>query len=429
MVTGRIQRDLEAQKMEEWRALINKSGKNLNNEPEVCRQMQFVEMKLRQRLREESVELRELESKLKTAYVNKELHAQLAEKEADKLAQQYREEVALELMRKKWLEDDEAAKARKRSQVEAKEKYRTELHEQEEWAEQRRLAAYQDFLREKLIIDKIVQLIHEEDMREQEEAMEKKKRTKEQMDEFRRSQMIWKEKERLAIEEENRRIIEFLKEKEDAERQKQAAAKSREEARAAMTKALMDVIQEVEEKRQRREAAHQALLEEEVRAKAEGEVQLRMQEAMVRRQEEREAREWQRQRQMERLAKEAEQEVEEKCKMLELMAESERLEQLSVERRRRKEAEHRRAVQAVMEERRQLRERQMEALREEQRRMEDEQETRCRAIEQERLKMLQEHAKKLIGFLPKGVLRPSDLPLLGIDDATPGGDTQGEPGD
>lgn len=45
------------------------------------------EIKMRQQLRETSVELRELEAKLRCAYVTKELSAQLAEKEYLKMKQ------------------------------------------------------------------------------------------------------------------------------------------------------------------------------------------------------------------------------------------------------------------------------------------------------------------------------------------------------
>ncbi|XP_071440415.1 meiosis-specific nuclear structural protein 1-like isoform X2 [Hetaerina americana] len=391
------------------------SDELVGNRSESSQQSEYVELKLRQRLREESVELRELESKLRTAYVNKELHAQLAEKEAQKLAQQYREEVAVELMRRKWSEEEEEAKEWERHQAQGKVLYRAELWEQEkrEGAEKRR-AAYEDFLREKLFIDEVMQHIHEEDQREQEEVMRKKKRTKHEMAEFQRCQEIWKEKERHALEEENRRIIQFLRDKEDFECKIHAAAKKRDEAKAVVTKALMDIIKEQEDKRREREEAHQSLLEEEMRVKEEGEVQLRVREALLRKQEERMAQEWERHRQMERLAKEAREEAEERQELLERMAEADRLEQMSEERRRLRKAEHRRAVGQLLEQRRQLRECQMAAAREEQEKAQGEEEARRLAIEHERLQMLREHAAKLIGFLPKGVLRGDDLPQLGV---------------
>lgn len=40
---------------------------------------------------------------------------------------------------------------------------------------------------------------------------------------------------------------------------------------------------------------------------------------------------------------------------------------------------------------------------------------RKRLVEEERKRMLQEHVKNLIGYLPKGILKPSDLSYLGGD--------------
>ena len=40
---------------------------------------------------------------------------------------------------------------------------------------------------------------------------------------------------------------------------------------------------------------------------------------------------------------------------------------------------------------------------------------RIKLIEDERLRMLKEHAVKLIGYLPRGVLRQDDLPHLGSE--------------
>lgn len=41
--------------------------------------------------------------------------------------------------------------------------------------------------------------------------------------------------------------------------------------------------------------------------------------------------------------------------------------------------------------------------------------SRKRMIEEERLRMLKEHASRLIGYLPRGVLREDDLPHLGSE--------------
>lgn len=65
--------------------------KQLEREESLAREMdkmkreEIKDLKLRQHLRENCHELRELESKLRAAYVSKELAAQRAEKEAQKL--------------------------------------------------------------------------------------------------------------------------------------------------------------------------------------------------------------------------------------------------------------------------------------------------------------------------------------------------------
>jgi hypothetical protein len=46
-------------------------------------------------------------------------------------------------------------------------------------------------------------------------------------------------------------------------------------------------------------------------------------------------------------------------------------------------------------------------------------------IEEERLRMLKEHAGKLIGYLPRGVLREDDLPQLGSEFMKRYGETDG----
>ncbi len=83
------------------------------------------------------------------------------------------------------------------------------------------------------------------------------------------------------------------------------------------------------------------------------------------------------------------------------MAERDRLEQLSAEKRRMKMLEHRREIQCLMEKKRQEMERRRqeeEAAQAERQRRED---FRRRIIEEERIRLLQEHAKPLLGYLPK----------------------------
>ena len=82
-------------------------------------------------------------------------------------------------------------------------------------------------------------------------------------------------------------------------------------------------------------------------------------------------------------------------------AEDDRIEQLNAQKRRMKQQEHKRAVENLIEQRRQQfaadRERELEGRREEER-MEA---FRRQIIEEERQKLLQEHAMRLLGYLPK----------------------------
>ena len=87
--------------------------------------------------------------------------------------------------------------------------------------------------------------------------------------------------------------------------------------------------------------------------------------------------------------------------MLAKFAEDDRIEQMNAQKRRMKQAEHARAVEKLMEDRRAqfAREREAEVnQREEEARLE---EFRKRIIEEERQKLLQQHATKLIGYLPR----------------------------
>lgn len=100
--------------------------------------------------------------------------------------------------------------------------------------------------------------------------------------------------------------------------------------------------------------------------------------------------------------------------MLEKFAADDRIEQMNAQKRRMKQAEHKRAVEVLLEQRRA----QMAV---EKQREQEEKEVgakmeayRRQIIEEERIKLLREHADKLLGYLPRGVIRDaSDLDALG----------------
>ncbi|XP_013399198.1 meiosis-specific nuclear structural protein 1-like [Lingula anatina] len=113
---------------------------------------------------------------------------------------------------------------------------------------------------------------------------------------------------------------------------------------------------------------------------------------------------------------EKEEEDEFRRQMLAKFAEDDRIEQMNAQKRRMKQLEHKRAVEQLIEDRR----KQFSADREkelEERRLEEQMEAfRKQIIEEERQKLLREHAIRLLGYLPKGVIRDTgDLAMLGSD--------------
>lgn len=100
--------------------------------------------------------------------------------------------------------------------------------------------------------------------------------------------------------------------------------------------------------------------------------------------------------------------------MLAKFAEDDRIELMNAQKQRMKQLEHKRAVEKLIEERRNQfladKQRELEELQLQQRRQ------GCinEIIEEERLRLLKEHASKLLGYLPKGVFKKEDdVDMLG----------------
>lgn len=100
--------------------------------------------------------------------------------------------------------------------------------------------------------------------------------------------------------------------------------------------------------------------------------------------------------------------------LLAQMAERDRIEQLSDEKRRQKMLDHRRELNSLIEKR--VQELEKLQLEEEtiQAQIQRQEEFRRRIVEEERTRLLQEHAEQLLGFLPKVMLlrQSSVIPQL-----------------
>lgn len=206
----------------------------------------YHEKKMRQQVRENNQELRELESKLRTAYVSKALAVQKKEREALMLVEKIQEKEECEMLEKARLahleqikKDQEVDRARKR-------KLHEDLTEQIISAHQQHQKLYEEFLREKYYLDEIAQRIKEELIEQTQRKIERKEQTKKEMDAFK---AIKKELERqlqIDTDEENQRIIEYcqLRDKkiEEEERRAQELEKNRKNLNEKMVAELSELI-------------------------------------------------------------------------------------------------------------------------------------------------------------------------------------------
>ncbi|NXF02237.1 MNS1 protein, partial [Smithornis capensis] len=372
--------------------------------------------KIRQQVRANSLELRELERKLKYAYMNKERAAQIAEKKAfydEKL--KWEDEIAREMKEEsdRLMQEEISAELRKNKE---KILYHQELDKQVEEQEVKKQKAYEEFLRDKLMIDEIVRKICEEDQMEKQRKLDKIRETQKHIEEFIKEQDTWRRRKKEEMEEENRKILEFANMQQQREDDRAAKVRDTEEKKQRVQNMIAENLEREQQRREEQEQVRQELYleeQEEMERKREmAEIEKRIRQRLELRQTYEEQLAWK------AAARAALREEEENCRqqMLARLAEQERLEQLQAQQHRQKQLEHKRAVENILEQRHQQllahRERELEERELEKRRQES-----IRAIvEEERQKLLKEHAWKLLGFLPRGILKDeNDIKMLGED--------------
>jgi len=388
----------------------------LANELERLKLEQLKDSKLRQQLRDSSYEIRQLEKKLREGYVNKERHAQMAEKEAHKFDSLIED---AEIMRR-MKEESERAQYEQgiRDQQKAVEnrRYKQDIHKQIEEKEEAKQKAYEEFLKEKLLIDEIVRKLYEEDQREIERKMLSQQATKQYIEEFKRNQEIWKQQEKEQLEAENRKIAEYSRVQKDRDDILKANKKAKEDAVEKLQQKLFDQIESEAKYREEMEQVREELYLEEqeqaTRHKERNEFERKIRQRLEMQ------REHQEQVAFKAMRAEAEQREEENIKnqMMEKFAADDRIEQMNAQKRRMKQLEHKRQVEQHLEDRRHRLN--IEKQRELNERIESDklENYKRQIIEEERAKLLKEHAVKLLGYLPKGVIRDSnDLELMGDD--------------
>uniref|UniRef100_A0A8C1VSN9 Meiosis-specific nuclear structural protein 1 n=1 Tax=Cyprinus carpio TaxID=7962 RepID=A0A8C1VSN9_CYPCA len=284
-----------------------------------------------------------------------------------------------------------------------------ELERQLEEKERKRQEAYEEFLKEKLMVDEIVRKIYEEDQRELQLRLEKVVATQRYIEDFKKQQAEWRHLEREKVEAENRRIIEFAHYQQRKEEDRMAKVREREQAKENLHKMLSEQIEMEKREREKMERVREELhLEEQAEAARRQEIEEMEKRIRQRLELQKTCQEMMAFKQL-RIQAEKEEEKAFRQMMMAKFAEDDRTEQMNAQKRRMKQLEHKRAVEKLLEERRQqyLAEQERE---EEERAMEKEREAqRRKIIEEERQRLLKQHATKLLGYLPKGIFKEDDL--------------------
>lgn len=120
--------------------------------------------KMRQQIRTNTQELRDLESKLRAAYVGKGIRAQLAEREVIRVQQTLEAQREQERRLEQQRADDEYQRASKNKRSMNKMQFRQSLQDQIVAKQQRQQLLYQEFLAEKKQLDEVVQRVYLEQM-------------------------------------------------------------------------------------------------------------------------------------------------------------------------------------------------------------------------------------------------------------------------
>lgn len=177
------------------------------------RRVQFNEEKMRQQVRENNQELRELETKLRIAYVSKALAAQKDEKKLLLLEEKIKEKQEHEVQEQSRLSHLEQIKQEKEDDKLRKQNLRKILRDQIISSHQRNQLLYEEFLREKFYLDEIVKRIQEEFLEQTQIKLQIKEQTKREMEQHQVNKKELEKLRKIKLIEENERILVYCQER------------------------------------------------------------------------------------------------------------------------------------------------------------------------------------------------------------------------
>jgi len=357
------------------------------------------------RICDESEELSELRALLKAAEMNKARATQLSEKQLIQEQHRAREEhIAREMEL-----DRQAGLALEQADLERRQlinmQSRNVLQSQMADKERQKQLAYEQFLKEKAVIDNIVASIAADDAAKLKMQLDKQRELQANIRTYLDERAAWRAEEKKRAEYELKKIHEY---QQLQEQRHEELMRARQTKADRQDKLLEKITAEMEAARRAEEEMQQLLYElyaEEAESKALKEIQAREAKIALMRREMIEANEYQKAFKAQRRLTQQREEEEFRAKMLEKFANDQRLEAANVARRRRETEAYRHEVEQMVQERKAIYEQAVEAELAERRAAQQELEHRLAIVEEERQRLLRDYARDLKDYLPKGVFR------------------------
>lgn len=205
----------------------------------------FNDKKMRQQVRENNQELRQLESKLRMAYVLKGLEMQKKEKLAFQTAENIQKQEELRQFEEDQRKHLEAIKKAQEINKEKKRQLREDLKSQIISAHQQHQILYEQFLKEKAYLDEIVVRVQQELFEEASRKIKAKEQSKRDMEAFRVAKAEMERLRSIDIEEENKRIFKYCQERDRKIQEEEMRRRELEQHREALNGAMVKELTEL----------------------------------------------------------------------------------------------------------------------------------------------------------------------------------------
>lgn len=329
---------------------------------DICKELRsykkndILEQKRRQQLRTNSYDLRLLQTQLQAALVSQQLAEQ------NNYLQQQREQ---ELHRKreedaKWVAECEKAKQKvleeEEKERQKKSMFRSTLQQQMGQIHEHRKKVFESIMIDREEMQKTLKRIQAEEQAEKNKAQRSREQCRLEMEECVRNREVQRQLEKEQNLDDSERLLAYQKERDDLKKQMEAERKRQQTQRMALSDRIGNELATINKENKRREELLLSLLVEERNAKEDEKYRRNLEKQIRERNQLRTEMETYRQEllaQKARLFQEEERQMREEH--MRQMAERDRLEQLSDDKRRRKIMEHNRALREMIETRRQRR--------------------------------------------------------------------------